>query len=138
MRVGARVSFPNEDEIQHHVYSLSAAKRFDLPLHGGASAPAIVLDRPGVVSVGCNIHDWMRSYVVVLDTPWFARTYADGVARLSAPAGRYRREVWHFRLAKPVADEIALDDSAATVATIPLALRRDRHPRRREPGATYP
>lgn len=132
VRVGAAVRFPNEDKIQHHVYSLSAAKRFDLPLHGGDTAPAIVLDQPGVVSVGCNIHDWMRSYVVVLDTPWFARSAADGVVRLATPAGRYRREIWHHRLAKPLAEEVTLADDALTSASLALALRRDRHPVRRD------
>lgn len=132
VRVGARVRFPNLDKIKHHVYSLSAAKRFDLPLHGGDTAPAVELDQPGVVSVGCNIHDWMRSYVVVLDSPWFARSGPDGVARISAPAGRYRREIWHFRLAQPVTEEIVLAEETPLAATIPLALRRDRHPVRRE------
>lgn len=132
VRVGATVRFPNEDKIKHHVYSLSAARRFDLPLHGGDTAPAVLLDRPGVVSVGCNIHDWMRSYVVVLDTPWFARSGPDGVVRLSAPAGRYRREIWHYRLAQPLAAELALAEGSPLEAAEKLALRRDRHPVRRE------
>lgn len=132
VRVGATVRFPNEDKIKHHVYSLSVAKRFDLPLHSGDAAPAVVLDRPGVVSVGCNIHDWMRSYVVVLDTPWFARSGADGTVRLSAPAGRYRREIWHYRLAQPLAEEISLAEGVPSEAAVALALRRDRHPVRRE------
>lgn len=55
-------------------------------------------DRPGVVVVGCNIHDWMIGYVVVLDTPYFARTGRDGLVSLQAPAGRYRLRVWHARL----------------------------------------
>lgn len=140
VRTGARVRFPNEDKIQHQVYSLSAAKRFEVPLHGGDTAPAITLDQPGVIAVGCNIHDWMRSFVVVLDTPWFAVSGRDGVARISAPAGRYRREIWHFRLAAPLVTEITLTDGAAATEAVSLTLRRDRHPARREPGAdaTYP
>jgi plastocyanin len=139
VRAGASVRFPNEDKIQHHVYSLSAAKSFDLPLHGGASAPAVLLDQAGVVSVGCNIHDWMRSYVVVLDTPWFALSSADGVARLSAPAGRYRREIWHYLLARPQVDEIGLGEETVLTTDVSLALRRDRHPSRREsPDPAYP
>ncbi len=140
VRVGAAVRFPNEDRIQHHVYSLSPAKRFDLPLHGGDTIPAVVLDQPGVVSVGCNIHDWMRSYVVVLDTPWFARSETDGLVRLTAPAGRYRREIWHHRLAKPLVTELVLADETPLAETLPLTLRRDRHPVRRsltDPGSSY-
>ncbi|MCU0793782.1 MAG: hypothetical protein MUE42_13245 [Opitutaceae bacterium] len=140
VRVGTAVRFPNEDKIQHQVYSLSAAKRFEVPLHSGATAPAIALDQPGVVAVGCNIHDWMRSFVVVLDTPWFAISGRDGVARVSAPPGRYRREIWHFRLAAPLVTEITLTDDDAATEAVSLTLRRDRHPARREPGAdaTYP
>jgi plastocyanin len=139
VRVGTSVRFPNEDTIKHHVYSLSAAKRFDLPLQGGGTSPAVLLDQPGVVSVGCNIHDWMRSYVVVLDTPWFARTDSQGLVTLVAPAGRYRREIWHYRLAQPVAEEVTLSDAAPLAATATVALRRDRHPvRRDDAGRVYP
>jgi len=37
-----------------------------------------VFDKPGVVVVGCNIHDWMLAYIVVLETPWFAKVCLDG------------------------------------------------------------
>lgn len=130
IRVGTRVRFPNADSIQHHVYSLSPAKRFDIPLHGGASAPAEEFPLPGVVSVGCNIHDWMRAYVVVLDTPWFALSSDAGLARLEAPAGRYRVEIWHYRLAKPDAYEVTLAESEPLAAARALVLRRDRRPAR--------
>ena len=130
IRAGTRVRFPNADSIQHHVYSLSPAKRFDIPLHGGASAPAEEFSQPGVVSVGCNIHDWMRAYVVVLDTPWFALSSDAGLARLEAPAGRYRVDIWHYRLAKPDAYEITLAETEPLTATRTLVLRRDRRPAR--------
>ncbi|TAG33000.1 MAG: methylamine utilization protein [Verrucomicrobia bacterium] len=131
-RVGSLVRFPNDDSIQHHVYSISPAKRFDLPLQDGADASAILLDKAGVVSVGCNIHDWMRSYIVVVATPYFARSEADGTARLSAPSGRYRREIWHYLLAKPQVTEVTLVDDPETLPPITLTLRRDRHPDRHE------
>jgi plastocyanin len=130
VRAGTRVRFPNADSIQHHVYSLSPAKRFDIPLHGGASAPAEEFAVPGVVSVGCNIHDWMRAYVVVLDTPWFALSSAAGLARLEAPAGRYRVEIWHYRVAKPDVSEITLVEARPEAAARGLVLRRDRRPAR--------
>jgi plastocyanin len=63
--VGTRVSFPNHDKVQHHVFSLSKAKAFDLPLYRGEPKETVLFDRPGVVSLGCNIHDWMAAYVVV-------------------------------------------------------------------------
>jgi plastocyanin len=130
IRAGTRVRFPNADSIQHHVYSLSPAKRFDIPLHGGASAPAEEFPLPGVVSVGCNIHDWMRAYVVVLDTPWFALSSDAGLARLEAPAGRYRVEIWHYRVAKPDSYEVTLAETEPLAATRALVLRRNRRPAR--------
>lgn len=130
VRVGTRVRFPNLDSIQHHVYSLSPAKRFDIPLHGGASVPAEEFSLPGVVSMGCNIHDWMRAYVVVLDTPWFVLSSAAGLARIEAPAGRYRMEIWHYRLAKSESVEVSLAETGPQVVARTLVLRRDRRPAR--------
>ena len=97
--VGASVSFPNRDNIRHHVYSFSAAKRFELPLYIGTPAAPVVFDKPGVVVLGCNIHDWMVGYVYVSDTPYFAKTAADGTVRLAdVPPGAYEARVWHPRM----------------------------------------
>ena len=95
----ARVAFANSDNLSHHVYSFSPAKRFQLFLTRGQPAQTIVFDQPGVVTLGCNLHDWMLGYIVVLDTPYFAQTDERGRATLSSlPAGRYRLEVWHPRI----------------------------------------
>jgi plastocyanin len=94
--VGATVRFPNSDNIRHQVYSFSPAKKFELPLYGGTDAPPVVFDKPGVVVLGCNIHDWMIGYVYVSETPFFAKTGSAGTARLSdLPAGEYTVRVWH-------------------------------------------
>jgi plastocyanin len=91
---GTTVRFPNHDSVQHHVYSFSKAKTFDLPLFHGDSKP-VVFDKPGVVSVGCNIHDWMLAYIVVVDTPWFARTGQTGTADVDLPPGHYTVKYWY-------------------------------------------
>ena len=97
--VGTRVTFPNRDNIRHHVYSFSSAKKFELPLYIGTPAAPVVFDKPGVVALGCNIHDWMLAYIYVLTTPFFAKTAADGKARLEGLApGVYEARVWHPRL----------------------------------------
>lgn len=93
---GTTVSFPNRDPILHHVYSFSPPKNFELKLYTGKSPSEVLFDRPGVVTLGCNIHDWMIAYVVVVPTPYFARTDASGIARLrELPAGRYEIRGWH-------------------------------------------
>ena len=97
--VGTPVSFPNSDNVRHQVYSFSPAKRFELPLYSGKPAAPVVFATPGVVELGCNIHDWMLAYVVVVDTPYHAITDARGQARIEAPAGNYTLRVWHPGLA---------------------------------------
>jgi plastocyanin len=99
VQVGAAVTFPNRDNIRHHVYSFSPVKRFELPLYIGTPAAPVVFDKPGVVVLGCNIHDWMVGYIDVVATPYFARTADDGQARLAdVPPGTYEARVWHPRM----------------------------------------
>lgn len=93
---GTRVSFPNHDQIHHHVYSFSRTKTFELPLYKGTDAPPVVFDKVGVVKVGCNIHDWMSGIILVLPTPWFARTGSDGRFTLAnVPDGQHTVVAWH-------------------------------------------
>jgi plastocyanin len=94
--VGTRVRFPNHDQIHHHVYSFSRTKTFELPLYKGEDAPPVTFDKVGVVKVGCNIHDWMSGIILVLPTPYFARTDADGHFTLGdLPHGQYSLVAWH-------------------------------------------
>jgi plastocyanin len=102
LQAGTVVNFPNSDHVRHQVYSFSPAKTFSLKLYAGADAPPVTFDKPGLVVLGCNIHDTMIAYVAVVETPWFARTGADGRARIDAPPGRYRLRVWHPELAAAV------------------------------------
>jgi plastocyanin len=127
--VGTMVTFPNADKVSHQVYSQSPAKKFAFPLYKPGAMPTVTFDRPGVIALGCNIHDWMLAYVVVLETPWFAKTSADGTATLTGvPPGRYRAEVWHPRLAKTEKREITLAAAGAPSAPLAfsLALKPDR------------
>lgn len=103
VQVGTTVSFPNSDPINHHVYSFSPAKRFELRLHQQKAAPQEMrFDQPGLVTLGCNIHDWMLGFILVLDTPWFTQTDEQGKARLTfdAAAGQ-TLQLWHPRIADP-------------------------------------
>ncbi|MET1080835.1 MAG: methylamine utilization protein [Pseudomonas sp.] len=96
VRSGTRVSFPNSDNIRHQVYSFSPSKRFELRLYQGTPSEPVLFDQPGVVVLGCNIHDWMVGYVYVTDDPWFAVSDDRGQLRLDAlPAGRYAVTLWH-------------------------------------------
>ena len=97
---GTRATFPNFDTVRHHVYSFSPTKTFELKLYAGVPGVPLVFDKPGMAVLGCNIHDTMAAWVVVADTPWFARSAANGQARIDAvPAGNYRLRQWHPGLA---------------------------------------
>ncbi len=133
--VGSAVSFPNEDRIQHHLYSVSKAKRFEKPLYAPGSTESVVFDQPGVVALGCNIHDWMIAYLLVVSTPHYAKTGPEGRAELTGvPPGRYRLEVWHPRLAQPVTREVTVAPDANPAAAFELTLRPDRRIRRSQDG----
>lgn len=95
LQVGTSVLFPNSDNIRHHVYSFSPAKKFELPLYAGVPAEPVTFDKAGFVTLGCNIHDWMIAYVAVLTTPYFQITDNQGRALLKdLPAGQYKVEIW--------------------------------------------
>lgn len=95
---GTRVSFPNSDSVQHHVYSFSPAKTFELQLYSELEVEPQLFDNPGVVELGCNVHDWMLGYIYVADTPFFAQTNPLGKASIDLPDGDFSVSVWHPRI----------------------------------------
>jgi hypothetical protein len=98
-RPGDSVVFRNSDKTRHHVYSFSPIKAFEFMLKPGESSAPLVLDKSGVVAVGCNIHDSMITYLYVSDAPWVAHSGADGKASIDdLPAGSYTVRVWQPRL----------------------------------------
>jgi plastocyanin len=102
--VGTSIAFPNRDTVRHQVYSFSPVKAFELKLYAGVPATPIVFDKPGIVILGCNIHDQMVAWIVVVDTPLHARSASSGKAQIDAvPAGDYELRVWHSDLAEPSA-----------------------------------
>ena len=123
--VGTSVFFPNNDNIRHQVYSFSAAKRFELPLYAGVPAQPVVFDKPGVVVLGCNIHDWMVGYIYVSESPYFAKTGATGKATLAdLPPRAYVVRVWHPQAeALEEATRKTVDASRARAVDVEWALK---------------
>jgi plastocyanin len=95
VRTGTEVSFPNNDRIRHHVYSFSPVKRFEIKLYKDMPPSPVIFDSPGVAVLGCNIHDWMISYVYVTDSPYFAKTNVNGHWFLELPPDSYQINLWH-------------------------------------------
>ena len=136
VQVGTAILFPNHDNIRHHVYSLSPAKKFELPLYAGVPAAPVIFDKEGFVTLGCNIHDWMIAYVAVLSTPYFQVTDSRGEVTLKGlPPARFTVEVWQPLLkGKPedFAQSVDLTSEGKELA-FTLDLRPDFR-KRRAPG----
>lgn len=126
--VGTEVRFPNNDSVRHHVYSFSPAKRFELKLYTGTPSSPVLFDSPGVAVLGCNIHDQMVGWILVVDTPYYARTpAAPGWAQIgNVPPGTYTLRTWHTRLSvgAPAQGQAltvpATGDAAASVRLVGL------------------
>jgi len=118
---GTSVEFPNTDTVAHHVYSFSHPNQFKLPLYKGNAHAPVTFDSNGVVILGCNVHDNMLGYIVVVDTPFFAKTDEQGVARFEVSAGEMNAvTIWSPRfkersetLSKPL-DFVGGEDKTVT------------------------
>ena len=126
---GTEVRFPNHDAVRHHVYSFSPAKKFEIKLYKGTPSNPVLFDRPGVVLLGCNIHDQMVGWILVLDTPYFAYSSATGqppggALLAQVPAGSYQLRTWHPGLpvgAPALTQPLAVDaDAGETRAAVRL------------------
>ncbi len=97
VQTGTKVEFPNNDDTYHNIFSYSPAKRFDLGRYRGDERPipSVLFDKPGLITLRCDIHEHMRGLILVLDTPHFVTTDADGHYRLPGlPAGKYVLKAW--------------------------------------------
>lgn len=107
--VGAEVSFPNRDKVRHHVYSFSPVKTFQLKLYSRDESRKVTFDVPGVVPLGCNIHDQMIGFIDVVDTPWAAKSGASGEITLQdVPSGRALLTIWRPFMKSPK-NQVTLD-----------------------------
>ena len=109
--VGARVNFVNNDPWDHHVRSSPAGMGqfntnnagFELRLEGRtegkpAKGSEITLSKAGVVGatlLGCFIHGSMRGYIYASESPWAAKTSAEGLVTFEdLPDGLAQVKVW--------------------------------------------
>lgn len=99
MQKGSKVTFHNQDDITHHIYSPVGENKFSFKIRSGQSQLKQDFNQVGEIAMGCNIHDWMSGYLLVLDTPYFNKTNAEGVANINiSEQGNYRLNIWHPQL----------------------------------------
>lgn len=136
---GSDVSFPNSDDILHHVYSFSQPKTFNIPLYGRGENDDYHENFPsaGVVEIGCNIHDWMLAYIYVAESGLASLSDTEGVATLSSTlSGDYQLRVWHPQASEEeLVYSVSLSPDQTTTLAISLELQRDRRIRR-APGSS--
>lgn len=135
VQAGTTVDFPNHDSFRHQVYSFSTAKTFELKLYDSSEVGTVVFDKPGVVPLGCNIHDNMLAYVYVAPGPHFAATGDTGQVELkNMPAGTYEVAVWHPQQRGEAARQtVAVSDDGTADITFEVQLKNSRG--QRKPGA---
>lgn len=132
--VGASVSFPNFDNVRHHVYSFSPVRRFELRLYAREQERSVRFDRAGIVPLGCNIHDNMIAFIHVVDTAFAVRTDNNGRASFTAvPGGPVIARVWHPYLRAPgnqLELRLAVPDHGTLAQAVPVNLRPPPRPGR--------
>lgn len=120
---GSTIDFTNLDPFRHHVYSFSPPKKFELKLFGQGEVHPVKFDKPGLVAIGCNIHDQMQAFVQVVDTPFAAKSGANGTVVLrDVPAGSFRFTVYHPRLRAP-GNQVVLSANTARDVTVPVTVK---------------
>lgn len=123
--VGTTVEFHNDDAVLHNVFSPDKiADRFDLGTFPQGEVRTHTFDKAGIAVLLCNVHPEMEGYVVVVPTPYFAMTDADGNYRLEdVPPGTYTVEIWHPSLRKPISDTVTVDESGEVAASFEVRAR---------------
>jgi plastocyanin len=129
VQTGTLVDFPNSDQVQHQVYSFSRAKTFQLSLYAGRAHPPVQFDRAGIVTVGCNIHDFMIGFIYVTDSPYFGQTDAAGRVELHGlPAGDYKLTAWHPRASQTDGLQQSVSLTAEQAAAVALRFGKPLRP----------
>ncbi len=122
IRKGSSVVFANRDTVEHHIKSFSSSRPFEIAVHKpGDTPPPIRFDSEGAIVAYCILHDWMRAYVYIADTPWYGMSNATGSTRIeNLPAGEYEVTAWHPDLGQfkpPLTSKVTVPATGTATAT---------------------
>ena len=125
---GSLIEFPNRDKTRHHVYSFSSAKTFEIQLYSGKPEAPVPFDEPGIVVLGCNIHDYMLAYIYIGESPLLLVTDKEGKAQFpEVPAGELRLKIWHPWQVEALAEQVVTPDETSHL-TFSLAIEDNEKP----------
>lgn len=132
IQTGTSVNFINKDKHEHHIKSFGPAKEFEFKITDASKLPAVIFDKVGNSTIVCYLHGWMRAHIYAVDTPWFAKSDAQGQTKINnLPEGEYELKAWHpDTLAAPLSFKIN------TSQTTPLLIKFDHLPRKRKTPPT--
>lgn len=123
---GNTVLFHNQDDITHHIYSPIGENKFAFKIKSGQQKTMDSFTHTGEVTMGCNIHDWMSGYLLILDTPYFDKTNEQGVALLKIEnTGDYKVTIWHPQMNEPnhrITQNISLTSDQKLAITLTQAM----------------
>ncbi|HSD70083.1 MAG TPA: methylamine utilization protein [Woeseiaceae bacterium] len=122
VQTGTSVQFPNSDTVAHHVYSFSHPNQFKLPIYKGDAHPPVTFTESGIVILGCNIHDNMLGYILVVDTPAFGVTDESGKVSLSAGMDAGEVVIWSPRI-RDGEETLAKASVPASVGSVQIDFR---------------
>lgn len=128
IRKGSSVVFANRDTVEHHIKSFSSSRPFEIAVHKpGDTPPPIRFDSEGAIVAYCILHDWMRAYVYVADTPWYGVSDTSGLTRIeNIPAGDYEVTAWHPDLGQfkpPLIAKVTISATGTAQSTFKFEFR---------------
>ncbi|MBT3429315.1 MAG: hypothetical protein HN428_02705 [Proteobacteria bacterium] len=138
---GSTILLLNEDSFKHHIYSLSEGNQFDIPLFSRPSQKEVLVNNHGIVKMGCNIHDWMISYVYVNESDLVKEVSKSPVTFSGLSAGEYQVRVWNprFRNTKRIIRyDLTLVDGQPHELTLDLTLRKSVQKKTKPTTSAYP
>lgn len=122
---GQHVSFPNSDNVRHHIYSFSKPKSFEIKLYADTLPPPVSFPTPGVVILGCNIHDDMLGYIIVYGSGKFQQTNPKGHVTFTEPIENITSlTIWHPRLKAPTLANVRSQLSASEPNTFAIDITK--------------
>jgi len=120
---GGRIDFLNSDRLLHNLHSTpSNNPPFNRTQPKGRTI-TLSFSQPEIIRVTCDLHSWMRGWVVVADHPFYALTDGEGQFTLQGlPAGRYTLRAWQERLGM-ISKDIVVGDQDPTTITLEMPTR---------------
>ena len=116
---GTTVDFPNNDNLFHNVFSYSQPGEFDLGRYPKGKKKSVTFDKPGIVSVYCDIHSYMFATIIVLDNSFFALPGDDGTFSIAGiPPGAYELAFWYGRK-KVITKKVAVEEGKTATVNFP-------------------